>query len=66
MSNYPPGYSEPESLDSYLERLEDGEPCHHPGCLRHVSHPCEGCGRIAGRAPEVVAPIGGVVNLKGK
>lgn len=27
----------------------DGEPCSHPGCLHHVSHPCEGCGRIAGR-----------------
>ena len=19
--------------------------CKHPGCKRHVSHPCEGCGR---------------------
>ncbi|MDY6895008.1 MAG: hypothetical protein SVO01_06280 [Thermotogota bacterium] len=26
-----------------------GESCGHPGCLQHVSHPCEGCGRIAGR-----------------
>lgn len=25
------------------------EACAHPGCLSHVSHPCEGCGRIAGR-----------------
>jgi hypothetical protein len=24
----------------------DGEPCHHPGCKSHVSHPCEGCGRV--------------------
>lgn len=31
-----------------LERLKPGEPCDHPGCLAHVSHPCEGCGRIAG------------------
>lgn len=30
-------------------RYKDGEPCSHPGCLRHVSRPCEGCGRIAGR-----------------
>lgn len=30
--------------------LKDGEPCSHPGCLHHVTHPCEGCGRIAGRA----------------
>jgi hypothetical protein len=28
----------------------DGVPCDHPGCLSHVTHPCEGCGRIAGRA----------------
>ena len=28
--------------------LKDGEPCDHPGCLSHISHPCEGCGRIAG------------------
>jgi len=52
MSNYPAGYCEPEDLDHYLERLEDGEPCYHAGCLNHVTHPCEGCGRIAGRAPE--------------
>ena len=31
-----------------LNRLKDGEPCGHPGCLHHVTHPCEGCGRIAG------------------
>ena len=28
---------------------KDGVPCGHPGCLSHVSHPCEGCGRIGGR-----------------
>jgi hypothetical protein len=27
----------------------DQEPCSHIGCLNHVSHPCEVCGRIAGR-----------------
>ena len=32
--------------------LRDGEPCGHPGCLSHVSHPCEGCGRVAGRREE--------------
>ena len=31
------------------KELKHGEPCEHPGCLSHVSHPCEGCGRIAGR-----------------
>lgn len=29
--------------------LRDGEPCGHHGCLKHISHPCEGCGRIVGR-----------------
>ena len=36
-------------------RLEDGEPCNHPGCLSHSSHPCEGCGRIQGRKPPVLS-----------
>lgn len=26
-------------------RIQDGNPCSHAGCLSHVSHPCEGCGR---------------------
>ena len=28
--------------------MRDGEPCRHPGCLSHISHPCEVCGRIGG------------------
>ena len=24
------------------------EPCEHKGCLNHLSHPCEGCGRVGG------------------
>ena len=32
-----------------FEQLREGQPCHHPGCLHHVTHPCEGCGRIAGK-----------------
>lgn len=24
------------------------QPCEHKGCLNHISHPCEGCGRIGG------------------
>ena len=27
----------------------DGQPCDHKGCLHHISHPCEGCGRIGGK-----------------
>jgi len=30
------------------QTFRDGEPCGHPGCLSHVSHPCENCGRIGG------------------
>lgn len=33
----------------YEMDLKDGQPCQHPGCLSHVSHPCEGCHRIGGR-----------------
>ena len=36
----------------YIGYLRDGEPCSHPGCLAHISHPCEGCGRIGGKFPE--------------
>lgn len=34
-----------------MREYRPGEPCAHPGCLNHVSHPCEGCGRIAGQYP---------------
>lgn len=27
-----------------------GKPCRHPGCLAHVTHPCEVCGRVAGQS----------------
>ena len=27
------------------KRVMDGNPCSHSGCLSHVSHPCDGCGR---------------------
>jgi hypothetical protein len=30
----------------------EGIPCSHSGCLFHITHPCEGCGRVAGRIPE--------------
>lgn len=31
--------------------LPDGYPCPHPGCLSHISHPCEECGRTGGLTP---------------
>lgn len=27
----------------------EGQPCEHTGCLNHLTHPCEGCGRIGGK-----------------
>lgn len=37
-------------LSRKASTLRDGVACEHPGCLRHISHPCEGCGRIGGQA----------------
>ena len=31
--------------------LQQGKPCGHPGCLSHISHPCEWCGRTGGVMP---------------
>ena len=28
----------------------DGVPCNHSGCLSHITHPCEGCGRKGGKS----------------
>jgi len=47
------------NIDFERPQYKDGEPCKHIGCLNHVSHPCEGCGRIAGRSkpkPEADRP----------
>lgn len=37
-----------EKRATWIAELRDREPCDHPGCLSHVTHPCEGCGRVAG------------------
>jgi hypothetical protein len=36
----------------HSRQLRPDQPCSHRGCLSHVTHPCEGCGRIAGQYPE--------------
>jgi hypothetical protein len=36
-------------MTSVLKILRTGVACGHRGCLQHVTHPCEGCGRINGR-----------------
>lgn len=38
--------------------LPDGVPCGHAGCLSHLSHPCDGCGRIGGMRRTVVVHTG--------
>lgn len=35
-------------------KVKDGEPCPHRGCLNHVTHPCEVCGRINGKGNVIV------------
>jgi len=35
---------------------KDGQPCNHPGCRNHISHPCEGCGRQLARG-QVINPF---------
>ncbi len=29
-----------------MDNLRDGQECDDRGCKSHISHPCEGCGRI--------------------
>ena len=48
-----PSFLNENHISNILKHVlpQDGVPCPHPGCLNHVSHPCEGCGRINGRMP---------------
>jgi len=39
---------DPEKDRGIVMKLKDGVPCGHIGCLNHVTHPCEGCGRTGG------------------
>lgn len=46
--------------------MRQGQPCNHPGCVAHVSHPCEGCGRYAAglaNGPDVAAAKKRIVEL---
>ena len=47
---------DPAGRPYYLSQLRPDQPCGHPGCLSHVTHPCEGCGRIADRWPKEKQP----------
>ena len=52
-NSYSEADPQPALLSESYRRYRYGEPFEHPGCLNHVSHPCEGCGRIAGKTPNV-------------
>jgi len=45
----------------YLNRchypVADGQPCNHPGCASHVTHPCEGCNRKGARGSYDPNPV---------
>jgi hypothetical protein len=41
--------------------IPDGVECGHPGCSRHISHPCEGCGRIGAVNADKI-PESGIMN----
>ena len=46
-------------LKAFIENkklIQSGEPCGHPGCKNHISHPCEGCGRIGAKG-EIVLEV---------
>jgi hypothetical protein len=45
--------------------MKDGIPCNHPGCLNHVTHACEGCGRTAGRRIKMKTDITVVLDRSG-
>jgi hypothetical protein len=38
----------PEFTGCAVKVYDHLTPCDHPGCLHHMKHPCEGCGRIGG------------------
>ena len=37
-------------IDEMIEEVRP--PCKHRGCYNHITHPCEGCGRIQGKLPK--------------
>lgn len=54
-----PGEEDGPWAEGWAERcgkisFKDGEPCKHPGCKNHVSHPCEVCGRYAAQGDVVL------------
>ena len=55
---WPQWLREHQRIDINGKRFVDGQPCSHPGCFHHITHPCEGCGRIGGRYISTDIPWG--------
>lgn len=55
VSQYKDAMYELEKRLEWIASLRPDEPCDHRGCLHHVTHPCEGCGRIAGQYAKIAA-----------
>jgi len=47
-------------------KYNDGQPCNHKGCLSHISHPCEGCGRIGGKGIVYLVDVGDITLFDSK
>lgn len=50
----------------WIANLRPDEPCDHRGCLSHHTHPCEGCGRIAGQWSGKVAAMSSAVTVQNR
>jgi hypothetical protein len=44
---------------------KNGQPCPHPGCLNHSTHPCEICGRINGKYVKMTYEITATDSMMG-
>ena len=43
---------------------KDGEPCDHPGCTNHISHPCEICGRVGAKGEVLIIIPEGYITMR--
>ena len=43
------------AIKERLIEWRDGEPCNHKGCIIHISHPCEECGRQGSKGEKFYA-----------
>jgi hypothetical protein len=53
-----------EILGIPVKVLKSGQPCDHPGCIAHSTHPCEVCGRINAKGDVTVDVFEYEIKLK--